>query len=107
MSTDETIAACEALFAEYLDGHALMSNARHLRGSAWLNFRRINCARYHHGNLVLMGDAAHTAHFSIGSGTKLAFEDAIDLAARATPWSGSRTSRATSTSNPSSSPMRC
>ncbi len=82
MSTDETIAACEALFAEYLDGHALMSNARHLRGSAWLNFRRINCARYHHGNLVLMGDAAHTAHFSIGSGTKLAFEDAIDLAAR-------------------------
>ncbi len=82
MSTDETIAACEALFAEHLDGHALLSNARHLRGSAWLNFRRINCARYHHGNLVLMGDAAHTAHFSIGSGTKLAFEDAIDLATR-------------------------
>ena len=82
MTTEETIAACEALFAEHLDGHALMSNARHLRGSAWLNFRRINCARYHHGNLVLMGDAAHTAHFSIGSGTKLAFEDAIDLATR-------------------------
>ena len=82
MTTDETIAACEALFAEHLDGQALISNARHLRGSAWLNFRRINCARYHHGNLVLMGDAAHTAHFSIGSGTKLAFEDAIDLAMR-------------------------
>ncbi|MDX1593875.1 MAG: bifunctional salicylyl-CoA 5-hydroxylase/oxidoreductase [Gammaproteobacteria bacterium] len=82
MTTDETIAACERLFAEHLHGHALMSNARHLRGSAWLNFRRINCARYHLGNLVLMGDAAHTAHFSIGSGTKLAFEDAIDLATR-------------------------
>jgi anthraniloyl-CoA monooxygenase len=82
MTTDQTIAACERLFADHLDGHALISNARHLRGSAWLNFRRINCARYHHGNLVLMGDAAHTAHFSIGSGTKLAFEDAIDLAAR-------------------------
>jgi len=82
MSTDETIATCERLFADHLDGEALMSNARHLRGSAWLNFPRINCARYHHGNLVLMGDAAHTAHFSIGSGTKLAFEDAIDLAER-------------------------
>ncbi len=82
MSTDETIATCERLFADHLDGEALMSNARHLRGSAWLNFPRINCARYHHGNLVLMGDSAHTAHFSIGSGTKLAFEDAIDLAER-------------------------
>jgi anthraniloyl-CoA monooxygenase len=82
MTTEETIATCERLFAEHLDGEALMSNARHLRGSAWLNFRRVNCGRYHHGNLVLMGDAAHTAHFSIGSGTKLAFEDAIDLAER-------------------------
>ncbi|HEY5790257.1 MAG TPA: bifunctional salicylyl-CoA 5-hydroxylase/oxidoreductase, partial [Gammaproteobacteria bacterium] len=82
MDTAETIAKCEALFADHLQGQALMSNARHLRGSAWLNFRRFNCARYHHGNLVLMGDAAHTAHFSIGSGTKLAFEDAVDLATR-------------------------
>ena len=56
-----------------------MSNARHLRGSAWLNFNRVLCQRWHHGNVVLIGDAAHTAHFSIGSGTKLAMEDAIAL----------------------------
>ncbi len=82
MTTEETAAACQRLFADHLDDHALMSNANHLRGSAWISFRRVNCARYHHGKLVLMGDAAHTAHFSIGSGTKLAFEDAIDLATR-------------------------
>ena len=57
-----------------------MTNAAHLRGSAWLNFPRVACERWHHGNLVLLGDAAHTAHFSIGSGTKLALEDAIGLA---------------------------
>ena len=56
-----------------------MSNARHLRGSAWLNFNRVLCERWHHGNLVLIGDAAHTAHFGIGSGTKLAMEDAMSL----------------------------
>ncbi len=56
-----------------------MSNARHLRGSAWLNFNRVLCERWHHRNIVLIGDAAHTAHFSIGSGTKLAMEDAIAL----------------------------
>ena len=59
-----------------------MSNAAHLRGSAWLNFQRVLCKRWHHGNLVLIGDAAHTAHFSIGSGTKLAMEDAIALVSR-------------------------
>ena len=59
-----------------------MSNAAHLRGSAWLNFQRVLCKRWHHGNRVLIGDAAHTAHFSIGSGTKLAMEDAIALVAR-------------------------
>jgi anthraniloyl-CoA monooxygenase len=81
MTQEESIATCERLFAKYLDGHSLMSNARHLRGSAmWINFRRISCERWSHGNVVLLGDAAHTAHFSIGSGTKLAFEDAIDLA---------------------------
>ena len=58
---------------------ALMSNARHLRGSAWLNFNRVLCRRWFTDNIVLMGDAAHTAHFSIGSGTKLAMEDAIAL----------------------------
>ncbi|MEZ5498664.1 MAG: bifunctional salicylyl-CoA 5-hydroxylase/oxidoreductase [Steroidobacteraceae bacterium] len=76
---EQSIAFCEHLFARYLDGAPLMSNARHLRGSAWLNFNRINCERWYHRNLVLIGDAAHTAHFSIGSGTKLAMEDAISL----------------------------
>ena len=73
--------ACEKLFAKYLDGHSLQSNATHLVGSAaWLNFRRIKCERWSSGNVILLGDAAHTAHFSIGSGTKLALEDAIKLA---------------------------
>ena len=81
MDQAEAIAACEKLFAKYLDGHGCMSNAAHLRGSAaWLNFRRIKCERWSSGNVILLGDAAHTAHFSIGSGTKLALEDAIKLA---------------------------
>jgi anthraniloyl-CoA monooxygenase len=80
MNTDESIAACEALFAPWLDGHPLLTNARHLRGSQWLNFPIVRNARWHHENIVLVGDAAHTAHFSIGSGTKLAMEDAITLA---------------------------
>ena len=81
MTQDESIAACEKLFAKYLDGHRLQSNATHLVGSAaWLNFRRIKCERWSSGNVILLGDAAHTAHFSIGSGTKLALEDAIKLA---------------------------
>ena len=81
MSQAESIAACERLFARHLDGHPLQSNASHLVGSAaWLNFRRIKCERWAKGNLILIGDAAHTAHFSIGSGTKLALEDAIKLA---------------------------
>ena len=78
----QSIAFCEKLFGKYLGGHPLMSNALHLRGSAWLNFNRVLCKRWHHRNLVLIGDAAHTAHFSIGSGTKLAMEDAIELTAR-------------------------
>lgn len=80
MTTDETIATCEKVFEKYLDGHSLMSNARHLRGSAWLNFNRVLCETWSHENIVLMGDAAATAHFSIGSGTKLALESAIALA---------------------------
>ncbi|MFN3389684.1 MAG: bifunctional salicylyl-CoA 5-hydroxylase/oxidoreductase [Allosphingosinicella sp.] len=81
MSQTDAIALCERIFAQYLDGHALMSNAAHLPGpEAWLNFRRIICDRWHYKNLILLGDAAHTAHFSIGSGTKLALEDAIKLA---------------------------
>ena len=78
-STEQSIEFCEALFGKYLGGHRLMSNARHLRGSAWLNFNRVLCERWHDGNLVLIGDAAHTAHFGIGSGTKLAMEDAMSL----------------------------
>jgi anthraniloyl-CoA monooxygenase len=81
LGTEESIAFCEQLFAGYLGGNRLMSNARHLRGSAWLNFNRVLCERWHHGNLVLIGDAAHTAHFGIGSGTKLAMEDAMCLVA--------------------------
>ncbi|HWC93385.1 MAG TPA: bifunctional salicylyl-CoA 5-hydroxylase/oxidoreductase [Pseudolabrys sp.] len=80
MTTDETIAACEKIFAQYLNGNALLSNAKHLRGSAWLNFNRVLCERWSSGNVVLLGDAAATAHFSVGSGTKLAMESAIALA---------------------------
>jgi anthraniloyl-CoA monooxygenase len=80
MDLDETIAACERMFAKYLGGHKLMSNARHLRGSAWLNFNRVLCERWSHENIVLLGDAAATAHFSVGSGSKLAMESAIRLA---------------------------
>ena len=80
MDQDQTCRAAEALFGDWLGGHALMSNAKHLRGSAWLNFPRVACANWRDGKVVLLGDAAHTAHFSIGSGTKLAFEDAIRLA---------------------------
>jgi anthraniloyl-CoA monooxygenase len=76
----EAIAFCENLFADLLDGHSLISNARHLRGSAvWLKFNRVLCERWYKDNIVLIGDAAHTAHFAIGSGTKLAMEDAISL----------------------------
>jgi anthraniloyl-CoA monooxygenase len=80
---DGSIAFCEDLFAEVLDGASLMTNARHVRGSAWLNFNRLICGKWSHFNgnshVVLMGDAAHTAHFAIGSGTKLAIDDAIEL----------------------------
>ena len=78
-NTAQSIDFCERLFGRYLDGHPLQSNANHLRGSAWLNFNRVTCKNWHHGRTVLIGDAAHTAHFSIGSGTKLAMEDAISL----------------------------
>ncbi|MBZ0215606.1 MAG: FAD-dependent monooxygenase, partial [Fimbriimonadaceae bacterium] len=81
MSKEDGIAYCEKLFAPWLDGNELISNATHLRGSAaWINFNRVHNNVWSHNNVVLMGDAAHTAHFSIGSGTKLAMEDAISLA---------------------------
>ena len=89
MSQADGIVFCERLFASYLGGHPLMNNATHVRGSAiWIRFPRVVCERWIHFEvidgkrvpIVLMGDAAHTAHFSIGSGTKLALEDAIELA---------------------------
>jgi anthraniloyl-CoA monooxygenase len=79
LDLDGTIAACERMFAPWLRGHRLMSNARHL-SVPWSTFVRVRNGTWFHDNVVLVGDAAHTAHFSIGSGTKLAMEDAIALA---------------------------
>ncbi len=88
MDTAASIAYCEQLFANQLQGAPLLSNSLHLRGPAqWSRFPRITCEQWvHHLQtargrvpLVLLGDAAHTAHFSIGSGSKLALEDAIAL----------------------------
>ena len=78
--TRRSVEFCEQLFARYLGGHRLQSNAAHLKLAPWLNFHRVLCRQWHHGKLALIGDAAHTAHFSIGSGTKLAMEDGISLA---------------------------
>ena len=71
----DTLAFCETLFADELEGHRLISNR-----SIWRQFPTVRNASWRHGNIVLAGDAAHTAHFSVGSGTKLAMEDAIALA---------------------------
>jgi anthraniloyl-CoA monooxygenase len=100
MTGPESIAYCERLFADTLQGAPLISNASHLRGSAqWIRFPRVTCKQWVHWldiprddrddssthntprrvPLVLLGDSAHTAHFSIGSGSKLALEDAIAL----------------------------
>jgi anthraniloyl-CoA monooxygenase len=76
----QTIAAGEAMFAPWLQGHQLMSNATHQREAPWVSFTRVSNEHWFHDNVVLIGDAAHTAHFSVGSGTKLAMEDAIALA---------------------------
>lgn len=81
MTKEETVETCRKVFEKYLGGHDLMSNAAHLRGSAvWMNFPRVICETWYHENVVLMGDAAATGHFSIGSGTRLAFDSAIALA---------------------------
>ena len=80
MDVGQTTARCEQIFADQLGGHRLAANARHLTGSAWLNFPRVLCQTWSHENIVLIGDAAATAHFSVGSGTKLALESAIALA---------------------------
>ena len=70
-----TLAYCERVFAQTLEGHPLVSNK-----SVWRNFPNLRNARWSAGNTVLLGDAQRTAHFSIGSGTRLAMEDAIALA---------------------------
>ncbi len=81
MSKEETVETCRRIFERHLDGHDLMSNAAHLRGSAvWIQFPRVICEKWYHENVVLMGDAAATGHFSIGSGSRLAFDSAIALA---------------------------
>lgn len=81
MTKEETVEACRKIFERHLGGHDLMSNAAHLRGSAvWIQFPRVICEKWYHENVVLMGDAAATGHFSIGSGTRLAFDSAIALA---------------------------
>ena len=74
-SEEESVALCEQVFARHLQGRRLLANR-----SIWRQFPIVRCERWHYRNVVLLGDAAHTAHFSIGSGTKLAMEDAIALA---------------------------
>ncbi|HEU4349651.1 MAG TPA: FAD-dependent monooxygenase [Actinoplanes sp.] len=68
------------IFAAHLDGQPLIDHRAEVGGTGWLNFRRITNERWDNGNLVLIGDAAHTTHFAIGSGTKLAMQDAMALA---------------------------
>ena len=80
LGPDESVALMEDIFEPYLDGHSLINDQRHLDKIPWLNFQRISNENWFRDNVVLMGDAAHTAHFSVGSGTKLALEDAIGLA---------------------------
>ncbi|WP_120522092.1 bifunctional salicylyl-CoA 5-hydroxylase/oxidoreductase [Arthrobacter celericrescens] len=76
VSDEKAIAKIREIFAEELDGYEVLSN-----NSKWLNFNTVRNQSWRHGNVVLLGDAAHTAHFSIGSGTKLAMEDSLALAA--------------------------
>lgn len=76
VSDQYALERCQELFVDHLDGEPLVGN-----NSKWLQFPTIVCESWHHENVVLMGDAIHTAHFSVGSGTKLAMEDAIALSA--------------------------
>lgn len=74
MDEDQSAAHCEDIFADVLDGAKLITNK-----SVWRQFPKLWCDRWYSGNRVLLGDAVHTAHFSIGSGTRIALEDAIAL----------------------------
>ena len=81
MTKEEIVETCRKIFEKHLDGNDLMSNAAHLRGSAvWMQFPRVICEKWYHENVVLIGDSAATGHFSIGSGSRLAFDSAIALA---------------------------
>lgn len=80
LGMQEGLALLERLFARHLEGHPLLPPPGAQGQLPWLHFRRVTNARWHLGRLVLAGDAAHTTHFSIGSGTRLAMEDAIGLA---------------------------
>ena len=75
-SDERSAGLIRELFADILDGHEVLLN-----NSRWVSFATVRNEHWRHGNVVLLGDAAHTAHFSIGSGTKLAMEDALALAA--------------------------
>jgi anthraniloyl-CoA monooxygenase len=83
MDIDQTVAACQEMFAPWLDGHPLLVNIPpHQREHPWVSFNRVRCQTWYDTSekpVVLIGDSAHTAHFSIGSGTKLAMEDSIAL----------------------------
>jgi 2-polyprenyl-6-methoxyphenol hydroxylase-like FAD-dependent oxidoreductase len=82
LSEVDALSHLERLFESHLEGHPLRSKVQADGAAHWLNFRTLVNERWHHDNVVLMGDAAHTTHFTIGSGTKLALEDAIALASR-------------------------
>ena len=82
LSHDDALRRLERLFESHLEGEPLRSSPQGDRGVTWLNFRTLVAESWRHEKLVLMGDAAHTTHFTIGSGTKLALEDAIALATR-------------------------
>jgi anthraniloyl-CoA monooxygenase len=80
LDANATVAAGEQLFGPWLGGHRLQHNAGHQQNAPWQRFLRVRNSNWWRNNIVLLGDAAHTAHFSVGSGTKLALEDAISLA---------------------------
>ena len=80
MAPEDCLRTLEAAFAGQLGGHALMAGPRGSQSASWLNFRRVGNRRWSDGKVVLVGDAAHTTHFAIGSGTALAMLDAIALA---------------------------